>query len=192
MTILSMRRRPVSGAIAGAVLALAGCLDGPTPPQVEDCGQLFGSFAGRASGATSDSLSGCGYYTFSAIEGGFGMVLTNGGPSGDPMVKLIGPTLSGTRTVGTEVTGRVFVGSRTFTLTSGTITAVSQAGNWERKTLVGSLNVTGTEAGGATVTISGRFDSGCVGLHEEPSQTGDTPRKPPPECEARAAGSRAP
>jgi hypothetical protein len=190
MTIPWTRHRPVWG-VAAALLSAAAC-DGPTPPQLADCGQLFGSFEGRVSGAASDTLDGCGYYAFSTVDGGFGMVLTNGGPSGDPMVKVFGPSLFGTRTVGTEVTGVVFIGPRTFTLTSGTITAVSRAGLWERKTLVGSLDVTGTETGGATVRVTGQFDSGCVGIHEEPSQVGDTPRSPPPECAVRAAGARAP
>lgn len=170
------------------------CIE-PSAPRLSDCGQIYGHFEGRSDGAQTDTVAGCAYYTVSTVSGTFGMVLTNGGPLSDmPMVKVLSTSLPvGQRTVGTsagQVYGVVFLGSRTFTLTSGTVTGQAANGNWGRRILVGTLDLTGTEVGGATIHVFGQFTSGCVGEQESTKPGTDPERQVPPGCAILGAALR--
>lgn len=178
----------------GAVIGAAGCVE-PSAPTMTDCGQIYGDFKGRSNGAMADTIAGCSYYTVSTVSGTFGMVLTNGGPMSDmPMVKVLSTSVPvGPRVVGTnagELYGVVFLGPRTFTLTSGTLTGQTVNGNWGRRIFVGTLDLTATEVGGSTIRVVGQFTSGCVGQHEATKPGTDPERQVPPACAVSAAALR--
>lgn len=169
-----------------AVIGLGACLE-PSAPELTHCGQIYGHFEGRSNGAAADTVAGCAYYTISTVSGTFGMVLTNGGPLSDmPMVKVFSTSLpNGSRVVGPnagELYGVIFLGSRTFQLTSGTLAGEAANGNWGRRIIVGTLDLIGTESGGATIRVAGRFTSGCVGQQEATKPGIDPERQVPPVC----------
>ena len=152
-----------------SVTALSACnFLSDSPPR--QCG----SFAGRASGATADSIVGCAYFANDPISGDFGLVLTNGGPQGATKIKLFSestPGSPGVLSAGSAFSGVIFLGSRSFSITAGTITirTVTRSGNKSVAVsrLAGRLDVTGTEVGGsAQMTVTGEFEAMCVASPE--------------------------
>ena len=148
-----------------ATIATTGCdFLSPTPLQC-------GTFAGRAGGAAADSVAGCAFFATDPISGEFGMVLTHGGPEGTThKIKLFAentPGGAGVYQVGSFFTGLIFLGTRSFSITSGTVTivSVSRSGRVVPKInrLEGSLDLTGAEVGSNTpVTMKGSFEALCV------------------------------
>jgi hypothetical protein len=148
-----------------ATIATTGCeFLSPTPLQC-------GTFAGRVGGAAADSVTGCAYFATDPISGEFGMVLTHGGPQGTThKIKLFAestPQGPGVYQIGSFFTGLIFLGTRSFSITSGTITiaSVSRSGRVVLRVngLAGSLDLTGAEVGSnAPLTLKGSFEALCV------------------------------
>lgn len=148
------------------IVAAAACRD-LSGPDENDCVEhsVYGSFFGRANGAALDSIAGCAYFTTDTPSGRFGMVLTNGGPRNTShMVKLFRaarPVDTGRFSVGigASVTGVIFLGDRRFTLTSGLMIVTGASGR--SRLMTGSVDLTGTDDNGASVTIAGSFFARC-------------------------------
>lgn len=191
-----LSRAATTTATVGMVAMVGACVDGPTLPDLSSCGQIYGTYEGNAFGAMTDTVTGCAYYTVSVVSGTFAMVLTNGGPLSDnPMLKVLSTSLPlGTRVVGPDagqLYGVVFLGDRTFTLSSGTVTSAPGAGEWGRKTLVGTVDVIATDDGGETIRMTGEFRSGCVGATDLGTPGTDRERPVPPECAVTGSALRA-
>lgn len=153
-----------------SVAALSAC-NFLSDPTTEGCG----TFAGRASGAATDSLIGCAAFANFTLTGEFGMLLTNGAPTTAPikvkLLRALTPDTGVTYTIGAEpnpFSGVILIGARTFTISSGTIRMNSKAVSQGTKIsgFSGTLNVTGVEAGGAQVGVTGRFEALCMAIDE--------------------------
>ena len=174
-----MRAGAIVGPLAFCAGVSAACRDLPTVPEdARACSttEYFGTFHGNASGEKADTLAGCAYFTIDLNQLTFGMVLTNGGPqTSNPMVKVFRSSMPGsglTFTVGPtagQLSGVMFLGSRTFLLSSGTLTSLppgraADGAVGSLRMLAGSVDLTGTEVGGATLTVKGSFNGQCVSL----------------------------
>ena len=191
-----MRTRVIKCGLAGiAAFAGASCLDlGPMPvgPCVSADGQL-GLFEGRASGASTDSVTGCAFFGTSN-PGGSGMVLTSGRVTDSrPMVKVIGPIpfpgtlVAGNGDVGTFY-GVIFLDRRRFPVTGGTVTkTLASAARVE-----GTIDITGTDSVGVTITVRGRFLARCQEDLNDPDIFSDGPKEPRVggPCDPNASGAR--
>ena len=151
------------------IVAVSGCLSLTEP--AGSCG----SFVGQAGGASTDSLSGCAFFSIDQVSGTFGLVLTNGGPDNtNPGVKLfraLGRPVAGTHQIGcapAELCGFAFLGTRAFKLSgSFVVTASDSLG------VSGSLDATGMDSLGTVLTVRGVFDASCKGQKRPFETSGD-------------------
>jgi hypothetical protein len=164
-------------------VVVASCLDLSAPA---DCRvtEYLGSFSGRASGAASDSMTGCAYFGYESVGEAsyFGLALTNGGPQTQMLkVRRSGalPLSAGTHSIGLledgYLTGTIFLADRKFPLTAGTIAVGESSSLW----IDGTVDLTGTDANGQTLTIRGTFSAKCAGTRtRESSRTDDNIKDP--------------
>ena len=157
------------------VLAVTGCggRENPLGLGGAGCGVL-GTSSANVSGAVTAAVDGCAVFgiTPATVDDPavFGLSLTAGSataPSHIVAITRIGVRpVAGTYSVGTaagNIAGTfTFEGAtqRAFVLTSGSITITQSS----LSALVGSVNLTGTEAtsAAATVLISGTFSARCI------------------------------
>jgi hypothetical protein len=142
-------------------------------PKNADCG----TFGGRASGAASDSLTGCAVFAIEPDFGNFGLMLTNGslgapsqavkvfapGPLAGPIRSSDPPIVHQVSENG-NITGVIVLGNTSYELTSGTVTVTASTPG---KTLNGSVNLTGVNTAGVIVTVTGSFVARCTGTFQD-------------------------
>jgi hypothetical protein len=149
-----MRRLYLSSLL---LIAIAGCQSFSDPDGL-DCG----AFSGRASGAATDSLTGCAFFATQASTGTFVMVLTNGGPSSTShMLKVFnnGRPAPGTHVVGTPgLTGAIWLYDRQFLLSSGSMVVIAS----DTMGVAGTVDLTGADVDGVTVSVTGEFKANCT------------------------------
>jgi hypothetical protein len=160
-----------------AAVAMAAC-NFLSDPKESDCG----SFGGRASGAASDSLMGCAVFAIEPDFGKFGMMLTNGslgapsqavkvfspGPLAGPSTSSGAPRVYEVMENGT-ITGVIVLGNTTYVLVSGNVTVTAATPG---VTLSGSINLTGVNSAGVSVTVIGAFIARCTGAVQD-NRAGD-------------------
>jgi hypothetical protein len=172
-----MNHRNRIAVLVGA--AAVGCMVEPPLPPMEnpDCGDYLGSFRGNATGAVTDTMSGCAYFQVAALGGSFGMVLTNGGPNAtNPRVRLLRSSFPAsppegqgefTFTVGSgngQLLGHIELGTQIFSLTTGTLIKYVTAEDllYNEYSLNGRIDVTGRALDGTTIRVTGEFIGVCV------------------------------
>jgi hypothetical protein len=182
-----MNHRNRVAVLVGA--AAAGCMVEPPLPPFEnpDCGAYLGSFKGNAIGTTADTVSGCAYFQVDTLSGSFGMILTNGGPTAtNPMIRLLRDSFPHSRqgdqtfAVGTGIGqffGHIVVGTKIFTLTTGTLVKHTSGEDllYKEYSLNGQLDVTGRASDGTTVQVTGEFIGRCVESNRPETGVDDGP-----------------
>lgn len=170
-------------AVLAAITATTSCRDLSAPT---DCLRVeyLGGFSGRASGAASDTVAGCAYfgYEFVGNESYFGMAVTNGGPSSHVLkFKRLGaaPLPRGTHSVGLledrQLSGSFILSGRAYPLSGGSVTVIESSNLW----IDGTIDLTGTDANGQTLTIRGSFSAKCAGTRTRESVRTDDNIKDP-------------
>jgi hypothetical protein len=184
--MLRFRKQSGSVIVASVLLAVLGCSDGvgitdpsqtaSLPPTIgQQCGD-WGTFAGNAAGAVRATMSGCAGFVVSAAANNselFGLLLSDGAiTSNIHRVYITGISSRleiGEYTIGNGAFSGVFTSAvnpevfsvmpdqRSFAL-RGTLTITSSSSAM----LSGSVDVTGTDANGAEVAVTGSFTAKCV------------------------------